>query len=504
MEYFKIKNNESAALDQIPVTSFASFNLSAHNLLQSESCHCVSYFAFPFKDKLKFICAIADDAASDIYLFSFEISAHGERELVSLNKETPALHCFEREIHELYNVKFAGHPWLKPLRYPFNRENKKNKIVNYPFFRIEGKDVHEVSVGPIHGGIIEPGYFRFMCLGENVLHLETQLGYQHRGVEQLFLTKKKLLQRTVLAESIAGDTVVGHSLAFVRNMETLLGLGESVRTSLLRTLALELERIAMHVGILGSMCEDVAYQLGSNVFGGLRTPVINYIQSWCGNRLAKGILRAGFNPWPFTEELSTRLRETLNTFEKRYSEMADLTFILPSLLTRFQNCGEVTQEQARLTGAIGLVARCSGLKRDIRTSHPFGYFNELKYEPDLLESGDVWARGRMRDLEIRKSVSYIRVLLDLLDMYKEENHERPDTDKPLQPDRFAISLTEGWRGEICHCAVTDGNGELMVYKVKDPSMHNWFALTLALRDNEISDFPINNKSFSLSYCGHDL
>ena len=164
--------------------------------------------------------------------------------------------------------------------------------------------MHEVGVGPIHAGIIEPGHFRFICNGEQILHLEIQLGYQHRGIEQLFLEKKKLLQRITLAENIAGDSVAGHTVAFVNLWESLCKYHPERDLQFVRTLALELERIAIHTGDLSAMCTDVAYQLGSAVFGRLRTPVINYFQTWCGNRLAKGLIRAGKNNYPFTDEIS--------------------------------------------------------------------------------------------------------------------------------------------------------------------------------------------------------
>ena len=169
------------------------------------------------------------------------------------------------------------------------------------FFNIESEELHEVGVGPIHAGIIEPGHFRFICNGEQILHLEIQLGYQHRGIEQLFLEKKKLLQRVTLAENIAGDTVAGHTVAFVNLWESLCNFQPGRDLQLARTLALELERIAIHTGDLSAMCTDMAYQLGSAVYGRLRTPVINYFQKWCGNRLAKGLIRAGKNNFPFTQ-----------------------------------------------------------------------------------------------------------------------------------------------------------------------------------------------------------
>jgi len=355
----------------------------------------------------------------------------------------------------------------------------------------------------------EPGHFRFICNGEQILHLEIQLGFQHRGIEQIFLTKKKLLQRTILAESIAGDTVAGHTIAFVNLWESLcnypeiIGTGEDLQFS--RTLALEIERIAIHTGDLSAVCTDIGYQLGSAVFGRLRTPVINYFQTWCGNRLAKGLIRAGKNNHPITMELSEQLIRLFDGYEPDFEEMCEELFTLPSALARFEKTGVVTNEQASMIGVVGMSARMCGITRDIRSSHPHDLYPELEHHPDIKHHGDVYSRVQLRKEEIRQSIGYIRKLLEKIPRLTTPTENKNQRDlSSARPNSFAISLVEGWRGEICHCAITDDKGELVHYKIKDPSFHNWLALALAVRNNEISDFPIINKSFDLSYCGHDL
>jgi Ni,Fe-hydrogenase III large subunit len=164
---------------------------------------------------------------------------------------------------------------------------------NYPFYRIESEELHEVGVGPIHAGVIEPGHFRFICNGEKVLHLEIHLGYQHRGIERLFVEKKTALQRCILAESIAGDTAVGHALAHVQLIESLAGVEVPEALQIERCIALELERIAVHIGDTAALCADVAYQIGQVVCEALRTTIINTTQLWCGNRFGKGLIRPG-------------------------------------------------------------------------------------------------------------------------------------------------------------------------------------------------------------------
>ena len=466
--------------------------------MKSAGSHCVNYFGFPHAGKIKLICCIANDELNAINISSCVVDA--KQPLPSFSKHNLVFEKFEREIHENFGIAYTDHPWLKPVRYPFNRVDKNSTVAGYPFFAIESEELHEVGVGPIHAGIIEPGHFRFICNGEQILHLEIQLGYQHRGVEQLFLEKKKLLQRITLAENIAGDSVAGHTVAFVNLWESLCKYQPGGDLQLARTIALELERVAMHTGDLSGMCTDVAYQLGSAVYGRLRTPLINYFQSWCGNRLAKGLIRAGKTNFPFTGALADELTKLFDAYEKDFEGISEELFSLPSALARFEKTGVVTTEQAATIGTVGMSARMSAISRDIRFSHPHDLYEALNHQPVIKHHGDVYSRAQIRKEEINQSIGYIRQLIQNL---PKDEHKVFQLSNPT-PNAFTISLVEGWRGEICHCAITDDSGELIHYKIKDPSFHNWLALTLAVRNNEISDFPICNKSFDLSYCGHDL
>ncbi len=504
-EYVQIKNQKTVALQKVPVLPYEQFYVALASLLTQPENHCVSYYAYPVQGRLKFIACIANDSTSTIAVASHEMDLNQKKELPSLTKEFFPLHIFEREIHENFDVHFTDHPWLKPVRYAFNRADKNKAIANYPFYQIGGQELHQVGVGPIHAGVIEPGHFRFLCSGENVLHLEIQLGWQHRGIEDLFLKKTSLIQRTVLSESIAADTAVGHSLTFASLMESLSDTKINQRLELERTIGLELERIAMHVGDLGNMNIGIAYQLAASVFGTLRTPAINYSQTWCGNRFGKGLIRVGGSYYPLTEELIDKLLKFLNKFEESFDPMCERLFSISSALSRFENIGKVTKKQMELIGAVGMTARMAGQERDVRMSHPFAGYKHYKITSETLDKGDVWARAYLRKLEIKNSIQYIRDLIARMKALPTENQKpKPEKELRLAPDSLCVSLVESWRGEICHCAVTDNEGQLIHYKVKDPSMHNWFALALSLRDLEISDFPINNKSYNLSYCGHDL
>ncbi len=496
--FLNISNNHTVAIDSIPMMDYASLTGMTASLLANTVNHCVNYYVFRNRGKLILVSCIANDYTSEIAVGMAEV--YPGVTYTSLSSSIPALHIFEREIHENFGLLFDGHPWLKPVRFPHDSQSSIVSMNDYPFYSIEGEELHEVGVGPIHAGVIEPGHFRFICKGEQVLHLEIQLGFQHRGVEQMFLEKNDTLQRMILAESVAGDTAIGHGLAFANLWESLCGYQPGINLVIARTIALELERIAVHTGDLGAVCADIGYQLGGAVFGRLRTPIVNFLQSWCGNRLGKGLIRAGGSSYPFTKELRDSLIKIIADYKKDFEEMIEELLHNPGCLSRMEKTGVLTFDQAREIGAVGMAAKASGLPRDIRATHPFNYYPELEHKPAAKRHGDVYSRVQMRREEIRQSLTYLLKMV-----YDVSGHEEP-VNRGLQPgtDSFTLSLTEGWRGEICHCAVTGPSGELVHYKVKDPSLHNWLALALAVRKNEISDFPICNKSFNLSYCGFDL
>ncbi len=499
-KYRSVSNNQTIDLNSIPIHDYESFmEINLGLMDQNPSRHCVNYFGYQEENKVRLICCVADDVLHTINVSSALVN-RGEG-LHSLTAKNHNYEKFEREISENFGIRYFDHPWLKPMRYSFNRYNQDERIENYPFYNVESHELHEVGVGPIHAGVIEPGHFRFICNGEQIMHLEIQLGYQHRGVEQLFLEKHKLLERTTLAENIAGDTAVGHTTAFVNLWESLCNYAPDYSLQYARTLALELERMAIHTGDLSAACTDIAYQLGSAVFGRLRTPLINFFQEWCGNRLAKGLIRAGKINYPFTQKHGDRLLEIFEKYQPDFDEMSKQLFNLPSALSRMEKTGVVTYEELLEIGTVGMSARMNALNRDIRSSHPHDlYGNKIHHTPIIKHHGDVYSRVQIRKEEVRQSMSYIK------DLLKEmvETHGCASVRLIPQKGKFAISLIEGWRGEICHCAVTDESGNLVAYKIKDPSHHNWMALALAVRNNDISDFPICNKSFDLSYCGHDL
>jgi Ni,Fe-hydrogenase III large subunit/NADH:ubiquinone oxidoreductase subunit C len=498
-----IKNNSAPVdLSRAVLMDYDDFYRQVVDLLKIETNHCLNYYAVEHNNKLKFYCLIGNDEDHEIILLTHE-KAKSSYPLRSITPVCNQLHIFEREIHENYGVEFDGHPWLKPVRYPFDRQDPEKVMDNYPFYEIESEELHEVGVGPIHAGVIEPGHFRFICNGEKVLHLEIHLGYQHRGIERLFLEKKAPLQRCILSESIAGDTAVGHALAHSQLIESLAGIEVSETLQIERCIALELERIAVHIGDTAALCADVAYQLGQVVCEALRTTIINSTQLWCGNRFGKGLVRPGGSNYQLSEQVAESILKTITESGQRYHEMTEAIYSMPSVLIRFDEIGVVTPSQALIIGAVGMAARTCNVPRDIRASHPFQYFKNYPVKPVVLETGDVLARGMLRKIEVRES---IKIIKDLIGHWRQTNKaiNPPVYNYNLKPDNMAVSLVEGWRGEICHSAITDEEGNIIHYKVKDPSMHNWMALALAVRNQEISDFPVCNKSYNLSYCGYDL
>jgi Ni,Fe-hydrogenase III large subunit len=212
------------------------------------------------------------------------------------------------------------------------------------------------------------------------------------------------------------------------------------------------------------------------------------------------LIRTGYNPYPFNGYLADRLRTILDAFEPDFREMNEELSKLPSSLSRFERTGMLSHDQLLSIGTVGMSARMNALYRDIRMSHPYGLYSGFNHEPIIKHHGDVYSRVQIRKEEVLQSIAYIRQLLEQIP----EPVATKGRSLSFKPDSFSISLTEGWRGEICHACITDEKGEMKIYKIKDPSFHNWLALALAVRNNEISDFPVSNKSFDLSYCGHDL
>jgi Ni,Fe-hydrogenase III large subunit len=449
---------------------------------------------FPHLGKLLFV--LAESSTGKLLATSFDLE--GKNGWPSITSVLPEAHLFEREIHEETGLVPEGHPWLKAVRRHAELEPPGQGAPPHPFLRAGGEGVHEVAVGPIHAGIIEPGHFRFQCFGEEILHLEIQLGYQMRGAERL-LEQGTPSRRLVVAESIAGDTAVGHALAYCSALEALCGAKVPLRAHALRGIALELERLANHVGDLGALCGDVGYLPGLSYFGRLRGDFLNLLMELSGNRFGRGLLAPGGLRRDATREIASRIEKMLEIDERHLRDAAQLAFATPSVLSRFETTGRVSREAAEELGFVGPTARACGLDRDARRDHPLGIYAFTHLPVARAEGGDVMARATVRWLEVLRSLQFVREQVARLP----EGPVRVEPG-PLRPSSLAVALVEGWRGEIAHVVITSASSQVARHKVIDPSFHNWLAVALSVRGAEVSDFPLCNKSFNLSYAGHDL
>jgi Ni,Fe-hydrogenase III large subunit len=453
-------------------------------------------FARPIGDGLELVAVLAADDDGVVELAAAELTDP----FASMTPACAEVHLFERELAEQWGVTPTGHPWLKPVRFqPPRRDGVRSPppVGVTDFYRIEGDEVHEVAVGPVHAGVIEPGHFRFQCHGENVMHLEISLGYQHRGVERAILeTRRRAIH---YAETLAGDTTIGHATAYCAAIEALAGIRVPLRALALRAVALELERLANHVGDLGALANDIGFLPTASFCGRLRGDYLNLTAELCGSRFGRGMVRVGRVGFDVSAERAAEMIARLDPVQRDTESAIRLLWETASVQARFEETGRVPTETAIQLGMVGVAARASGLKRDIRNTHPAGYYRFAHLPLTTWTSGDVFARAYVRGLEIRRSIDFVRTLLGKLP-------DGPIARPPHKPrgGQVAVSLVEGWRGEICHVAITDDLGRLSAYKIVDPSFHNWTGLALALRDQQISDFPLCNKSFNLSYCGHDL
>ncbi|MDL2269781.1 hydrogenase [Desulfosarcina sp. OttesenSCG-928-A07] len=503
MELMPISNGVAVSRKKVPHLSFRDFADQTIQMV-SDGGKVVQFFAYPDEGgKVRLMTVLRK--SGDL----FAAGCDAPDVYPALSAEATCFHLFEREIAEQYGIRPDGHPWLKMVRYHANYRGVTDVFGNdyaedipgrYPYYTVSGEGVHEVAVGPVHAGVIEPGHFRFNCIGERVLNLEIQLGYQHRGIEPLLTTvdPKRL---SAITENIAGDTTIGHSLCHAQAMEALMGLVPDDGAQTLRTLSLELERLANHVGDLGAISGDVAFLPPANYCGRMRGDFLNMTLLICGNRFGKGLVRAGGVRFSLTEDLRHELAGRLGELKPQVRHVLSLLMNTPSVRARLEDCGRVSFEDADNLGLVGPAGRACGHPYDVRRVFPTAGYTRLDI-PEYSEStGDVWARVSVRCQEVLQSIGIVESLLETA-VDTTPVHTLPKIG--IAADSLVVTLNEAWRGEASHCILTDSAGRLLRYKIKDPSFHNWHGLSMALRNTGISDFPLNNKSHNLSYCGFDV
>ncbi len=500
----RLTNGQPAERAALPIVPFRKFREQVLYSLQQDA-RLAAFYAVPRQGTtFQLVAVMAHGGSGDFSLISTDIEDHYQ----ALTPGCVQAHWFEREIAEQWAITPEGHPWLKPLR--FHRSYRKDNdawnrdpateilpgVTTY--FRVEGEEVHEVAVGPVHAGVIEPGHFRFQCYGERVLHLEISLGYQHRGIERALLGGPTLKTISHM-ETLAGDTTIGHATAYCQAVEALAGCVVPERAEAIRGIALELERLANHVGDLGALAGDVGYLPTSSYCGRLRGELLNLTALLCGNRFGRNLLRPGGSAFDLEEPRAAELLNRLDRTMRDITGAVTLLWNVPSVLARFEDTGMISRQTALDLGLVGPSVRACGVDRDARRDFPSGIFKRAPVKVAVGKSGDVFARAWVRWLELEHSMEFLRAQLPDLP----RGALRADCG-PLASESLVVSMVEGWRGEICHVAMTDQAGRIAHYKIVDPSFHNWMGLSMALRNQEISDFPLCNKSFNLSYCGHDL
>ena len=430
-------------------------------------------------------------------------------ELTSLARFHYPASRFEREITDLFGIRVIGHPDPRRLvrhgfwpddYYPLRKDAEPREFADdgqpFPFTQVSGEGVYEIAVGPVHAGVIEPGHFRFSVMGETIINMRARLYFTHKGTEKLFEGRHPD-DGVELAERVSGDTSVGHALAYCQAIEASAGVEVPRRARYLRVVLLELERLYNHIADFGAIVNDAGFAVAHAHCYRIRERLLRLNKRLTGSRLLRGALLPGGVTFdlPAHVDVVAEVESAMADFE----EVVQICLAHTLLLDRLEGTGVLDQATAADHGVLGFVARASGMDIDARRDHPFAAYEELAFAVPVMTSGDVRARALVRVEETRESAKLIRQACRALP--PGPTVARPGRIAPFEP---AFGIVEGWRGRIVHWVMTAEGGRLHRVKIIDPSFFNWPALSLALLDNIVPDFPLCNKSFNQSYSGNDL
>ena len=447
--------------------------------------------------------ALLDEKAGDIAVISYACKG-GQYPSVAA-KHPPALRL-ERATGSLFGLEAVGthdaRPWLDlgfwDVRHPLGKKKPAQKPAPYAFLPAEGEGLHQIPVGPVHAGIIEPGHFRFTANGEHVVRLEQRLGYVHKGIESL-MEGATLDAAAKLAGRTSGDSTVAYSFAFALAAEAALQLDVPPRAAYLRALMAELERLANHFGDIGAICNDASFALMHAQTGILRERVLRAADTYFGHRLMMDVIVPGGVARDIAPNGPASLRALLAEIHKTFPHLIELYDNTASLLDRTVTTGIVKPALARQFGAGGYVGRASGRGFDARRQPGYAPYGELKFEVPMLDAGDVNARVWIRIREVEQSLALIEQILGALP-------EGPTRTPVKASARICegLGVTEAFRGEVLVWLRLDGKERIARCHLRDASWFQWPLLEVAIEGNIVADFPLCNKSFNCSYSGHDL
>jgi Ni,Fe-hydrogenase III large subunit len=414
----------------------------------------------------------------------------------------------ERAIHDLYGLRARGavdeRPWLDlgfwDVQHPLGvRSGTAKPRPPYQFLPTEGEGLHQIPVGPVHAGIIEPGHFRFTANGETVVRLEQRLGYVHKGIDAL-TTGASIEKAAQLAGRTSGDSTVAYALAFARAVEAALGIKVPPRAHDLRALMAELERLANHFGDIGAICNDASFSILHAHCGILRERTLRTANDCFGHRLMMDRVVPGGVAIDLAEGGLERLRWLLDNVRRRFPELIEIYDNTASLQDRTVTTGILRPALAQQFGAGGYVGRASGRTFDARRAFPYPPYDQLTFDVPVLDEGDVNARVWVRIREVEQSMALIDQIIARLSA----GAVRADVDARRGAACEGLALTEAFRGDVLAWVRINGDGTIARCHLRDPSWFQWPLLEVVVEGNIVADFPLCNKSFNCSYSGHDL